>query len=300
MPLFRYDPDRPQDRVIGQGTTFRIDPWGTCLTAFHVIEDLVEYNEHSELRISIKPGIRLAALEWEGIALGGQFQLPKNAWRKLSGLNAPCIVEAKPFESPQIINSFEFASLKIEHSTMNQNRTPYLTVDLRQWKPTIGERVLAIGFADLDKGDPDASESRGIRQHLYGSFGAIIDIEGSDPLRTRAWPLVRVEAHWPGGMSGGPVFNEAGHVIGIVSTGFHDDVASATYFSAWDLPSQFLPTIDLSNPGSFRGYAVLNANDDIVWFGHDLQKMAEWSQMNGHNSPIAVSYNPETQGWTSL
>jgi hypothetical protein len=43
------------------------------------------------------------------------------------------------------------------------------------------------------------------------------EIGRSSLLSVRPWPIFRVAADWPGGMSGGPVFNEAGHVVGIVS-----------------------------------------------------------------------------------
>lgn len=87
-----------------------------------------------------------------------------------------------------------------------------------------------------------------MQQYLYGSFGEIIDIEPADPKRLRPWPLLRVSQEWPGGMSGGPVFNEAGHVVGVVSSGI-GDVGSATFFSGWKFPQAIFPNLDPANPG---------------------------------------------------
>ena len=41
LPLFAFDPRSPNNRPAGHGTAFRIDPWGGCAGAFHVIEDLL-------------------------------------------------------------------------------------------------------------------------------------------------------------------------------------------------------------------------------------------------------------------
>lgn len=71
-----------------------------------------------------------------------------------------------------------------------------------------GERVLALGFPDLDV--EEGSEERPISQYLYGSFGEITDVKPADGARGRPWPMIRVADEWPGGMRGGPVFNEIG------------------------------------------------------------------------------------------
>lgn len=302
LPLFRFDPRHPEDRVIGQGTTFRIDPWGTCLTAFHVIEDILIHNEAASGKAILRDGVRLCALELEGIGFG-TFRLPEDAWRPLSGLSAPCAVESKPFQYPEIVNSFELAALTIEHSTKKPAATKYLSIDLRRWKPTIGERVLALGFADLDKGEPMESDDRAISQYLFGSFGNIIEIDKPDPGNKRAWPSFRVDASWPGGMSGGPVFNETGNVIGMVSTGFShlegDATATATYFSAWSVPSQYLPSIDPDNPGHIFGFAVLDEKENVVRFWPRRDQLVSWAREHGYKPPMLVGFNPDTGEWCS-
>jgi serine protease Do len=287
------------DRPIGHGSTFRIDPWGSCITAFHVIEEMLEYDSVQPSYAKLKPNIRLAALEIEGIGYG-TCPIPKDAWRPLSGLNAPCSIETKPFELPQIINTCEIASMRIEHSKRSADATKFLRVDLNRWHPRIGDLVVALGFADLDKADDDAPDDRAFKQYLYGSFGRITDIERPDGSRKRAWPLFRVDAHWPGGMSGGPVFNEAGHVIGLVSAGFHDKTASAMYFSGWSISKTYMPSIDPDNPGWLSGYAVLNEKDDVVKFWPYHQTLANWATVQKLRSPIKVTYDPESRGWVSL
>jgi hypothetical protein len=42
-------------------------------------------------------------------------------------------------------------------------------MDLRRWRPGQGERVLALGFADLDLSP--SNKDAAISQYLYASFG---------------------------------------------------------------------------------------------------------------------------------
>jgi serine protease Do len=111
---------------------------------------------------------------------------------------------------------------------------------------------MALGFADLDvprNGDGDA---RPIHQYLDGSEARITEVQPPCPASTRAWPVFRVEADWPGGMSGGPAFNEAGHVIGVVSTAVVGaKVGQLPASPAGTCPSKrFLPSIRTILAGS--------------------------------------------------
>ncbi len=75
-----------------------------------------------------------------------------------------------------------------------------------------------------------------------------------------------VSSKWPSGISGGPIFNENGYVIGIVSSSLHDpDVDELTEgYSFWFSPIPamrgFLPIVDTDNEGSLRVWAVLKQN----------------------------------------
>ncbi len=138
--------------------------------------------------------------------------------------------------------------------------------------PGVGERVLALGYADLDRPRGQEDAGRPFRQHLWGSLAPIRHIEPADGERARPWPLLRVDADWPAGMSGGPVFNEAGHVIGVVSAGFKGEGgATATYFSGWDMPERILGSIDRSNPGRFRCFGVFDLEHRAFNLTHSLR-----------------------------
>lgn len=75
---------------------------------------------------------------------------------------------------------------------------------------------MAMGFADLDVDAHNEGDLRPMTQDLYSSEAEIIQVEQADGTSSRPWPRFRVTADWPRGMSGGPVFNEAGNVVGLV------------------------------------------------------------------------------------
>lgn len=245
LPLFSFDPRSTDDRPIGHGTAFRIDPWGTCATAFHVIEDLLTLRGSQAV---LRDDIRLAALELEGIGYG-QFALPNDCWRTISGLSTFIGDETPPMGEPRLRNTTELANLIVSRSSGAYGRMPFLPVDIRRWRPSIGQRVMAIGFADLDVDRRDEGDARSMTQYMYGSEATIFQVEMPDGSSSRPWPIFRVEADWPGGMSGGPVFNEAGHVIGLVSTGVSGQFGTATHFAGWNIPELTFPSLDASNPG---------------------------------------------------
>lgn len=76
--------------------------------------------------------------------------------------------------------------------------------------------------------------------------------------------MVRVQADWPGGMSGGPVFNAAGNVIGIVSSGVDATTSTAMIFGGWGAVHRTLRNVDPSKPGSFLCCAVLDPNEKLI------------------------------------
>lgn len=261
LPLFSFDPRSPSERPRGHGTAFRIDPWGGCATAFHVVEELLKVENG---RVLLRDDIRLTALEFERIGYG-LIPMPKGSWRPFSGMHSFCGIETPPLAKPRIRNSTELAALSISRSAMAHGPTMFLPLDIRRWLPTRGARVMALGFADLDLDHRDEGDARAMTQYLYASEATIIEVQPLDASSSRPWPIFRVEAEWPGGMSGGPVFNEAGHVIGVVSTGVVGaGIGTAVSFAGWDAPEKTFSGIDASNPGWIKCWAALDECRDIV------------------------------------
>lgn len=290
LPLFSFNPEAPSERVVGQGTTFRIDPWSRCATAFHVVEDLFDLDGGNAL--VLKPQQRLAALEVNGLVYGVP-PVTDGAWRPIAEAFAYFGIESPPMQAPRIRNSTELMALRIRPSQAPEAGTPYLRVDLRRWRPRAGEKVQALGYAKLDRAPENAPDDRPISQNLFACTATITDIEPADGARGRPWPLFRVEADWPGGMSGGPVFNEAGVVVGLVSAGFNGaEVSTATYFSGWEIAERTFGGLDPDNPGRFRCYAVFDANGSLARCGQDQQAIAEFGAAKSLPDFGVVSFDP--------
>jgi serine protease Do len=297
LPLFRFDPRAADDRPIGQGTAFRIDPWSRCATAFHVVEDLFKMGD-SGSKLVLRDEIRLAAaLELHGLGYGC-LRIPRDSWRPLGEAFSIFRIERRPFSPPQIRNVTELMMLRINPSRAQPLETGYLPMDLRRWQPKEGKQVLALGFADLDREGQNEGEQFPMSQYLYGSYGRIIDVEPGDAARGRPWPQFRVEADWPGGMSGGPVFSEAGHVIGVVSAGIAGQrVASATYFSGWNVPEHIFGSLDPSNPGWFPCWAVFDDAGRRIRFGQDRVEIETYARANSLTDVRAGSLDPLTDAF---
>lgn len=297
MPLFRFDPGDPGRRPEGHGTAFRIDSWSRCLTAYHVLEDLFELNEAAQLRL--RPDIRIAALDVPALGYG-QLRVPDGAWRPVVECFTHGAVHTPPLREAELRNFCEMVVLRIRPREMPSDGTPWLPVQLSGWSPRIGETMMALGYADLDKAD-GGPENRAIEQRLWGSFGQITDIHAADPGSGRPWPQIRVDADWPGGMSGGPVFNEDGHVVGLVSAGFRGEGgASATFFSGWDIPRRMLGTLDPANPGWFRCHAVFGGDGEPAYCGQVEAEARGFAEKAGLSDIGTVSICLETGEFVRL
>jgi serine protease Do len=122
---------------------------------------------------------------------------------------------------------------------------------------------LAIGFSGMDDKclDEDAQIFL-LTEGMYGAYGIVTAIHPHG--RGQSWPtpVFEVECNWSSGMSGGPVFNSSGEVVGLVSTGMDlrsDDgngIGWATCFGSIPYFSELVPMLDASKPSGRRGWAV--------------------------------------------
>lgn len=291
LPLFSFDPRAVDERPHGHGTAFRVDPWGTCATAFHVVEDLLTVANGNAV---LRKEIQLAALEFEGIGYG-QFLLPKDSWRPVPSMFAFSGVETPPVGTARVKNVTELAALSIPRSADARGPTPFLPLDMRRWRPEPGQRVMAFGFADLDIDAQGEGDARAMIQQLYGSQAIITEVQRPNGGSSRPWPVFRVEAEWPGGMSGGPVFNDAGHVIGIISTGLvGGGIGTATSFIGWTFAERTFGTLHPDNPGMLRCWGAFDADDRLVTYARARELLGPLVGEGKARVIRATALNPAT------
>ena len=298
LPIFKFDSEAPDGRPFGLGTTFRIDPWGNCATAFHVIEDMLSLSKNGQLQL--KDNVRMAALELEGIALG-RAPLLKEAWRPLSGFYAECGHQppALIHEASIIRNLTELACLTISRSH-ERSPMPCLPMALRDEPPVTGDIVTGFGFPGLDVAKDGAGDDRPFSQSPYECAGEVVEVIPADPASTMPWPRFRVAAEWPSGMSGGPVLNAAGNVIGVISRGWLGEADStATHFAGWNVSERTFRSIDPFASRRYRAFAAIDEKDNVRFIGQDLDEAEAFASEHEMTMRV-VSCSPKTGDWIEL
>jgi S1-C subfamily serine protease len=113
--------------------------------------------------------------------------------------------------------------VNIEVADVSVLRTQELQEELHTFRvspvpPKVGDRVVAVGFPKLDVIQGGRLEvAKLIEEGMSASYGTVTELHPDGRDRANQTPVFEVETHWPSGMSGGPVFNRDGHVVGIVS-----------------------------------------------------------------------------------
>jgi serine protease Do len=213
----------------------------------------------------------------------GQAPIPHHAWAPVAAMTSPAVARDDPMALLRGETAYGFepdvcAMQLIFDQAASLPET--LAVRLGPWSPTVGERVLAVGYPQLLPSEVTPQQQRMlVSDGLYGAYGTVTAVgnEGDDVNRRRR---IRVEADWPLGMSGGPVFNEAGEVVAIVSTGIdptveHKGIAFAVSMGLLPELNAMLPSLIPGKPGWRRAYAVLR---DEPWHLEGVSSFLEEAQ----------------------
>lgn len=245
VPVFRQLTD---GRMYGMGTAFHIDGFGSFLTAYHVV-DFVEQH------LAGRPILFLSmhAVVFGTVCIPSDCFVPAMEVRaSMMEANDPmAALRFKPVRQPAI----DAALLKAEEVGPGAKAPQTLPVRTRGWVPRLGEIVLAVGFPELDLSEVDHTrQSALLTEGMCGAYGRIIAIHPGGTSRSNPTPVFEVESDWPPGMSGGPVFNRKGEVVGMVSRSLRADsdfsgVGYAVHFGLARDIEQITPGLDKHNPG---------------------------------------------------
>jgi serine protease Do len=265
VPVFKRDLNGV---IIGMGTAFHVDGWGTFLTADHVIDFAREcprsastWMEHTTNSNGDHPVLFLGM----GLIFGS-VNVPKEAFASVRHIVSAMREKDSPLASLKGRTESETAAdlAVMTAEFLPDTGIPHsVAVRASGWHPSIGETVLAIGFPELECQLLDEHLLKALlTEGMYGAYGLITDIHYSGRDKLNPTPVFEVECNWPPGMSGGPVFNSSGEVVGLVSrsllpNGEFSGVGWATCFGMLPYFSDLVPTLDGLNPGWRRGWAVL-------------------------------------------
>jgi S1-C subfamily serine protease len=200
------------------GTAFVVGGFGWALTARHVVEQFMEQRADETLE-----GTAGLFVLWEtdrqlsgrpaGDALGGP--LPVVAVDR----HADSDIALLTFQLPEVTGRADFL--------------PSVSLDARM--PSEGEELVALGYPQMTlEGHvpPSAAVSVGYERALAVSHGSV---RQRHPVRRDSamicFPAVRVDSRFESGMSGGPVIDGAGHVIGLVSSSLPPDEEASEWAS---------------------------------------------------------------------
>jgi serine protease Do len=267
VPLLLKDFD---NTIRGMGTAFHVDGWGTFLTAYHVIEAVRMHSKASntnenEQTFTFSPSDVYPILLLGIGVVYGQVRVPEKALSLVGNIFTTARERNDPLAILSGRKEFENASdvaVMRPSASIPESMTGTLALRFSGWQPKKGDTVLALGYPELKCEPLDEVQLQYLLSDgMSAAYGHIIAIHpngrGNDPT-----PVIEVQANWPSGMSGGPVFNDQGEVVGIVLRSFLPNEEAAGNGCAACI--QLIPwlrerisTLDPANPGWRLGWAVL-------------------------------------------
>jgi serine protease Do len=217
VPLFDVWDD---GTLAGLGTAFGLSPKGILLTADHVIASYrdrgVRLNSDSLSPVyghSVDQS--LVAFLSPGLVFG-TAHIPNECFPLILSAHTPTKEGDDPMRELRGEPNIHTADISVLR--LQELQRELHTFRVSAVSPKVGDTVLALGFPRLNVIQGERQEVASlIEEEMFASYGTVTALLPSGRDRSNQTPVFEVAGHWPSGMSGGPVFNRDGHVVGIVS-----------------------------------------------------------------------------------
>ena len=288
----------------GMGSAFHVDSWGTFMTADHVIASVRGRSKRvgrrgAEIRFDIEhEDVTPMLLLGMGLVFGKPV-VPAGALARVASIRSPIRERENPLAAligqAEIESASDIAVMQVARPIPDK-MSGTVAVRFSGVRPAVGDTVVALGFPDLDcEPVDDEAVQYLLSDGMSAAYGRIIGIH-PEGVRNDPTPVIEVEANWPSGMSGGPVFNNKGEVVGVVSRSWSPSQGKAGVGYAACLPMMpwlrsWVRTVDASNPCWRVGWAVLKNDDEVIAFYRDKTDAVEHQALLGSNFRVAFGSN---------
>lgn len=248
--------------LTGLGTAFCADPYGGFLTAQHIFE-------HIDLTKPLPPLDEIPVAMLNIGLVYGTVGLPQELFAPLSSIHG--FIDQSPPDplqglvtgktKPAMITDCLRLTFALKAKEKAERIAP-LPLRCSSHPPKPGDKLLAIGYPELGmvKDQPPPKKPAYV-ERMYGAIGEVVALHPQGLGASRPWPIIELKANWRSGMSGGPLFNDAGEIVGLVSSSLEPDesgygVGFGLWFAGFPI-MRLMPFLDPSNPGMYRGYGVI-------------------------------------------
>lgn len=286
-----------EDRITGLGTCFQVSPW-LWLTAHHVVRHSSKsaFADGEVGAVGFSMGLVYGAVSFDARDVFGEIRQCLTYGSAQAGA-PPTLPGPTP---PDIL--VDIAALRVNVDNIKRKRL-VSPLAISNHAPAIGEELLAIGYPILGTKFTSQNSNAVFEERMFGATGVVkaVHLQGTSLLKP--WPTLEIEGDWEAGMSGGPVINQQGNVVGIVSSSFAPSDDSPGVGFAVLLPAirldELAPEVDFNNPGFVKGFGLFKDNH-LVGFYATREIAALASQGAADTDVREIICNPKTEDWMSF